>query len=227
MFGERPTFYRKTLGVVAILVAIATATSVWLQIANLTFAGLFDRSHYFSYFTIATTILTVIILLYGGLSSLNSERESTWNTVIHLAVIASSVVAGVMFHLIIARSDSAQTMPIDYDSFPMAMFHTYLPIYLVAEWIINPYRAKIPWFSLAVVTIFPAAWFGFTLFRGYETSWYPYQFLNPQSEAGWAGVATHVASATVVLLGISLFLLLTNRLSHRLKSRSKTLTLTR
>jgi hypothetical protein len=227
MFGERPTFYRKTLGVVAIAIAIVAATAVWLQIADLTYGGLFDGFHYFSYFTIATTILAIIVLLYGGLSALNSERESTWNTVVHQAVIAASIAAGVLFHAIIKRSDGAETIPIDYGSFPMELFHTFLPIYLFLDWLINPYRAKIPWISLAASLAFPAAWLGFTLYRGYETNWYPYQFLNPQSEIGWAGVSTHIAGATVVLFSASLFLLVSNRLGHRLRSSTKTLALTR
>lgn len=227
MFGERPTLYRKTLGVVAIVIAIFAATAVWLQIADLTYSGLFDGSEYFSYFTIATTVLTIVVLLFGGLSALSSEEESTWLTVIHQAVIASSVVAGVMFHLVIGRSDAAISSSVDYGSFPMELFHTYLPIYLIIEWLVNPYRPKAPWSSLIVTTVFPAGWLGFTLTRGHDTSWYPYQFLNPQSEMGWAGVASYSASAAAVLLTVSFFLLASNRLRHRVKTHSRVPTPTR
>ena len=219
MFGERPTFYRKTLGVVAIAVAIASATAVWLQIADLVGQNAFVWAEYFAYFTIVTTILNIIALLFGGFSSLSSERDTTLRTVVRHSLVTYALVSAGVYNLLlrdsVAGSDSYATV----DSWPMQLFHTYVPAYLLLDWLINPYRRKTPWSSMALVFLLPALWLGLALYRGQATGWYPYQFLNPLAEAGWPGVTQYVAVIATAIALIHLLLLGTNRLLHRNSNR--------
>ena len=219
MFGERPTLYRQTLGVVAIAVAIVAATALWLQIADLVGQDAFVWVEYFSYFTIVTTILNIIALLFGGFAALSSERDTILRTVVRHSLVTYALVTAGVYNLLLRDSLASSDSYASVDSWPMQLFHTYVPAYLLIDWLINPYRRRIPWSSMALVFLLPALWLGFTLFRGQATGWYPYRFLNPLADAGWSGVAQYVAVIAIAIAVIHLLLLATNRLLHRRRDR--------
>jgi hypothetical protein len=221
-FGERPTFFRKTLGVLAIVVAIAAATAVFVQILDLMGKNVFVWSEFFSYFTIIVTLLSVVALLFGGVASLQSERDSTAHTLVRQSLVTYAVVSGGVYHLLLSDLTISPDAYVSADSVPMQIFHTYLPLYLLIDWLINPYRQKSPraLSTCSVVVVLPALWLAATLYRGEETGWYPYRFLNPGSEAGWTGVWEHVLVMAVALVVVQLVLLGTNRLLHRSKKQA-------
>ena len=215
MFGERPTLYRKSLGVLAIAVAIGAATAVWVQIADLVGQGAFNWFEYFSYFTIVTTVFNIIALLFAGFASLASERDTVFRTVVRQSLVTYALISAGVYHLLLRDSLAASDVYVSADSGPTQIFHTYVPAYLVIDWLINPYRSRAPWSSMGLVFVLPAMWLGFTLFRGQATGWYPYQFVNPMAEAGWSGVFEHVALLAVMMAIIQLLLLGINRVFFR------------
>lgn len=219
MFGERPTIYRKTLGVLAIAVAIVAATAVWVQIADLVSQGAFVWFEYFSYFTIITTVLNIIALLFGGFAALSSERDTIFRTVVRQSLVTYGLISAGVYHLLLRDGLASQDAYVSADSWPMQIFHTYVPAYLLIDWLINPYRQRTPWSTMIVVFLFPAMWLGFSLYRGQATGWYPYDFLNPVAEPGWSGVIQHVALLALAMGVIHLLLLGINRALHRSKAR--------
>jgi glucan phosphoethanolaminetransferase (alkaline phosphatase superfamily) len=212
MFGERPTLYRKTLGVLAIAVAIAAATAVWVQIADLMSQNGFVWFEYFSYFTIVTTVVNIVALLFGGFAALSSERDTILRTVVRQSLVTYGLISAGVYHLLLRDGLDASDSFVSADSWPMHIFHTVVPAYLVIDWLINPYRRRSPWPSMIVVFILPAMWLGFTLYRGQSTGWYPYDFLNPMTESGWSGVVQYVTVLVVAMGVIHLLLLGSNRL---------------
>jgi hypothetical protein len=214
MFGERPTLYRKTLGVLAIAVAIVAATAVWVQVADLVDQGAFVWFEYFSYFTIVTTILNIVALLFGGFAALSSERDTILRTVVRQSLVAYALVSAGVYHLLLRDQLATSDSYVSVESWPLQIFHTYVPAYLLLDWLINPYRRRSPWSSMVLVFVLPAMWLGFTVYRGQATGWYPYEFLNPMAEAGLTGVTQHVVTLTVAMGIIQLGLLGTNRLLY-------------
>jgi hypothetical protein len=214
-FGERPTLYRKTLGVVAIVVAMVAATALWVQIVDLVRQGAFVWDQYFSYFTILVTVVSIVALLFGGFSSMQTERDGVAHTAIRQSLVTYALITAVVYHFLLRDLTINPDVYVSADSVPMQLFHTYLPLYLLIDWLINPHRQKAPSTSLLWVTLLPALWLGVTLFRGSETGWYPYGFLNPSAEAGWSGVAEHTAVIAVAIVVVQLVLMGTNRLTHR------------
>ncbi len=219
MFGERPTLYRKTLGVLAIAVAIAAATAVWVQIADLLAQDAFVWFEYFSYFTIVTTLLNIVALLFGGFAALSSERDTIFRTVVRHSLVTYSLISAGVYHLLLRDVVATSNPYVSADSWQMQFFHTYVPAYLLIDWLINPYRRRTPWASMIVVFLLPGMWLGFTLYRGHLTGWYPYEFVNPLAEAGWAGVTQHVVALVVIMAAIQLLLLGSNRVFFRKRAR--------
>ena len=217
MFGERPTFYRIALGVVAIAVAVATATAMWVQIAGLVSQDNFTWTEYFSYFTVLTVIANCVVLLYGGFQSFTSERDQVAMTATRHMLVTFAIFAAIIYHLLL-RDATDPTNPFTaWSSLPMQVFHTVLPIYLLLDWVLNPHRAKSPWWTLVGALGFPVMWLGFSLVRGLQTGWYPYEFLNPAGTGGLGQVVTTTLAAGAMLVVVHLALLAINRVWQRMR----------
>jgi hypothetical protein len=69
--------------------------------------------------------------------------------------------------------------------------------------------------------LFPLAWFGYTLAHGYVTGWYPYDFMNPSSEAGWLGVGIFAGGIAVTIVALLLAATLSNLVHVRLRPSAR------
>lgn len=219
IIGERPSLYRKTLGIMAIAVAITASIAIWFQIEELVRAGAFVWHQYFAYFTIITTILNVVALLFGGFGALQSESDGIAHTMIRHSLVSYAILAGLVYHLVLKDMPLPEGSYVAENGLPQQIFHTIVPIYLVVDWLINPHRERVPWVSVPGMTLLPAGWLGFSLYRGETTGWYPYQFMNPATEIGWPGVVTNLSVIAGVLLVSHLLLLAVNRLHLRMRRR--------
>jgi hypothetical protein len=192
---------------------------VWVQVADLVSQGAFVWFEYLSYFTIVTTVLNIIALLFSGFAALSSERDTIFRTVIRQSLVTYALISAGVYHLLLRDSLASPDAYVSADSWPMQIFHTYVPVYLVIDWLINPYRKRSPWSSLILVFVLPAMWFGFTLYRGQATGWYPYEFVNPLTDQGWLGVMQPIAIIALAMLVIQILLLGTNHILFGKKAR--------
>jgi hypothetical protein len=82
-----------------------------------------------------------------------------------------------------------------------AVLHYIGPLFMVADWLLDPPERPVPWRQAALWLLFPVAYCGYSLVRGPTVDWYPYPFLDPR-EHGYAGVAVMslaIAAAFAVL----------------------------
>ena len=58
------------------------------------------------------------------------------------------------------------------------MVHRLIPVVVVADWLLEPARHRLPLWVAGAWLAYPAAWFAFTLVRGAAVDWYPYPFVD-------------------------------------------------
>jgi hypothetical protein len=63
-----------------------------------------------------------------------------------------------------------------------------MPVVLVADWLFDPSRHRLPRWAVLAWLAYPIAWFAYTLVRGEIVDWYPYPFVDV-SKLGYGGVA--------------------------------------
>ncbi|GAB2451406.1 hypothetical protein HD599_002416 [Conyzicola lurida] len=190
---------RRTLGALRIAAATVVLATVVVQIADRLLNDAFDPAEYFSYFTIQSGLITIVVLAVGGALALRLPRDTALYTTVRLATVAYAVVTAGVYNLLLRYVPYEGYQGLQW---PTEVLHVWIPLFVVLDWLLSPGRASLPYSALRVVMAYPVAWLGFTLLRGAVTAVYPYPFLDPAT-AGWGSVAVYIVGLSAFILGIA------------------------
>jgi len=205
---------RRSLGVLNVAFAFATAIALAVNIADRLIQGIFDPTHYFQFFTIQTCIINIVVLLVGGILALTRTNDPRWYTVVRASIVSYAIVVGVIYNVLLAGLDSGDGYVSTF-TFPNDIQHIWGPIFIAVEWLLMPGRARLRWGTLWICAIFPLAWVAASLVRGLVgDGWFPYFFLNP-AEMGVGGVAMYVAAIAAFTLANCAIAIVIGRIQKR------------
>lgn len=197
----------RALGVARIGFATATAVAITYQFASLD-ATLprFSPGNFFSFFTIQSNILAALLLFAAALIR-RGERTALFDGVRGAATLYIAI-TGVVFALLLSGHQEQLDTHIGWVDFTV---HKLLPIVVVADWLIDPPRHRLPIPVAAAWLTYPIAWFGYTLARGASENWYPYPFVDVNT-IGYGGVLWRSAIMLVTFAAAAVaFVLIGNR----------------
>lgn len=176
------------LGVVAL---------VWIPLRNLHETA-FSPGNYFSFFTIQSNVLGVLVLLIGGLRDPHSHR---WE-VLRGASALYLLITGVIYAVLLANIDVMLT-----DRWINDIMHRVMPIVMVADWVLIPARRRLTLTPrlVGLWLIYPLIYGIYTLVRGPIVDWYPYPFIDPRQQ-GYVSLAIGliVLTAVFTLLAVAI-----------------------
>jgi hypothetical protein len=142
----------------------------------------YAKGNFFSFFTIQSNIIAVAALFL--LVLVPSERRLPWFDGVRSAAVLYIAITGVVFALLLAglQEELQTTTPwVDF------VVHKLMPVVLVADWLVEPPRHRLPWWTVLAWLAYPFAWITYTLVRGEIVDWYPYPFVDV-SKLGYGGV---------------------------------------
>ncbi|WP_405165706.1 Pr6Pr family membrane protein [Nocardia sp. NBC_01499] len=170
---------------------------VWIPLREM-HAAAFSTGNYFSYFTIQSNVLGVLVLLIGGLWDPHSHR---WE-VLRGASALYLLITGVVYAVLLANIDVMLT-----DRWINDILHRVLPIVMVADWVLIPARQRVSLSPrlVGLWLIYPLIYGIYTLIRGPIVDWYPYPFLDPRQQ-GYVSLAIGliVLSGVFTLLAVAI-----------------------
>jgi hypothetical protein len=187
-----------------------------VRVARLAFAG-FDIAamcvavnattgslvNFFSFFTIESNLLAIVVLLVGGAVDPQSQR---WAYVRGGATLYM-VITGIIYAALLANQEVGLTA-----AWVDSAMHQVTPAVLLADWVCFPpwpratYRAALAWLA------FPLVYLAYSLSRGAAVDWYPYPFLDPRRPGGYGRVA---AFAVVLALVMALVAVAVNAVGRK------------
>ena len=163
----------------------------------------FSHGNFFSFFTIQSNLLAVATLVASAV--VRGRMRTRLFDAIRGAVTLYIAITGVVFALLLAGRQEDLDTHIPWVDF---VVHDLIPVVLVADWLIDPPRHRIPLRVALSWLAYPLAWFGYTLVRGASTGWYPYPFVDVD-RIGYGGVLWRsavmlvaFAAAAVVIAGV-------------------------
>ena len=192
------TTARRASGVLRLLAAATLLIALVSQIVEKVVNDDMVPGEYFSYFTIQSAMITIVVLAVGGVLALRSTTDTVLYTTIRVSVLAYAVVtAGVYNALLRGIPDEGYVTA----AWPGEIMHVWIPLFVVLDWFLSPGRPALRWTALRIVVIYPLVWVAFTLVRGGLTGWFPYPFL--EFSTGFVSVALYIVAIAAFIIGIA------------------------
>jgi hypothetical protein len=203
---------RKVVGAVRLLAAFGLLVTLVIQVADRVVNNAFDPWEYFSYFTIETSLMNIVVFVAGGVLALRMPRDTALFTTVRMATLTYAIVTAGVYNVLLrsVHHDGFQGL-----GWPNEVIHVWIPLLIVLDWLISPGRPALGWRALRVVMIYPVAWLAYSLVRGAVSNGiYPYPFLDPAT-AGWGSVIGYIVALSCVLVGLGALAVLYSRRVER------------
>ncbi len=155
----------------------------------------FQKANFFSFFTIQSNVLGAAALF--ALVLVPRARRSSLFDGARTAAVLYMAITGVVFALLLSGLQEELQTTIPWVDF---VVHKLMPIVLVADWLLDPPRHRLPRWTVLAWLSYPLAWLGYTLARGEAVSWYPYPFVDV-TKLGYDGV---LSRSVVLAVGFAL-----------------------
>ena len=210
---ERPTLFRRVVGVLRILLAVLVLAAIVTQITDQLLNNAFDAAGYFGFFTIQSSLMNVVVLFVGGVLALRLPAEPELLARVRMATLSYAVITGVVYNLLL------RNLPPDGSfvgiSWPNEVLHVWAPTLILLDWLFAPGRPALAWKAIWFALIYPLTWLAYALLRGTFTDWWTYPFLNPNEPGGWLSVLLYIVVIAGVIVGISAAAIGLSRIGRR------------
>lgn len=177
------TLYRLTFALLG-LIAIVT------EIVALHNRNVFDPANFFSYFTIESNLLAVVMFTIFAFSYKFNALTINKLYIFKGAVTLYMLMTGIIFALLLAPIEDAILTAVPWDNI---VLHYIIPIAAFIDWICLQPKVTMSFRQSLMWLAFPAIYVAYSLIRGFNTGWYPYPFLNADKN-GYA--------QTLILIGV-------------------------
>ncbi|MFE3752990.1 Pr6Pr family membrane protein [Nocardia tengchongensis] len=188
--GGTPAWIRVLRIAFAILGLVALA---WIPLRNLGNPN-YSFVNFFSYFTIQSNILGLIVLVVGGLKDPAGRR---WQVLRGAATLYLTITL-IIYAVLLADIDVQLTERWINDT-----LHRVIPIVLIADWLLVAAALKPTVKLILGWLIYPLAYGAYTLVRGPFADWYPYPFIDPREQGyGALTIGLVVMAVVFAILGV-------------------------
>lgn len=184
--AQRAAWWHRGVRLLFAVYGVAAVATIPLR--NLGDAA-FSVANYFSYFTVLSNVLAIVVLTVGGLLDPISPQWRWFRGAVTLYMIITAIVYAVL----LAGID----VMLNDDWINLAM-HRALPLVLLIDWICTGPRAAFRWRASLAWLVFPLVYSVYTLVRGPFVGWYPYPFLDPGTD-GWPALIEGVLVLSVAM----------------------------
>jgi hypothetical protein len=165
----------------------------------------FSVANYFSYFTVLSNVMTVVVLAIGGLLD---PKARNWQ-LFRGAVTLYMVITGIIYAVLLSNIDVGVAGDWTND-----VVHRIMPVVILIDWIVVPSRTRITESQSLIWLTFPLVYGVYSLVRGPIVDWYPYPFLDPRTQ-GYPAMIVGVLVLTVAFVLMALAVNAVGRLGSR------------
>ena len=189
---------RRAVGILRLAAGLTLVVALTFQIIEKVVNNDMVPGEYFSYFTIESSMIAVVVLIAGGVLALRLPVDTVMYTTVRMSAFAYSVVTAVVYNVLLRGIPEQGFIE---SKWPGELMHVWIPLFIALDWLISPGRPALRWTGLRYVVIFPLTWLAFTMLRGAATGWFPYPFLEPST--GWLSISVYVVGISVFIVGLA------------------------
>ena len=207
-FVGGPSKSLRYVGALRLIASTLVLASIATQVIDESIHNDFVAVEYYSYFTIQSSLINIVILALSGLVAVRLRAESTLLGVLRASVVSYAVVTAVVYNVLLRGLPDEGYVGIQW---PNEVIHVWVPLFLLLDWLFSPSRPVLRMRDVRIVVIYPVAWLAFTIVRGLLDGWFPYPFLEPNGPDGWGGVLVYVLGIAAFIIAIAVGLIAISR----------------
>lgn len=156
-----------------------------------------DLVNFFSFFTIESNLLSVILLFALALAT--PKKVKGKYDFIRGGITLYMTMTGIIYILLL--SDTASIL----EPWVNIILHYIMPFAMLLLWVLVPPHKAIPYSKALYWLVYPILYLIYSLIRGAYVNWYPYPFIDPTTN-GWPSVIiTSIVIALSVLVVAKIF----------------------
>lgn len=202
---------RRAFGVARI---IAACTGVAALVGDINFTigtGPFAIANFFSYFTVQSMMLAVVVFAFGAVNALREPEDTILLDRVRVLATTYVTVSGLVFAVILVEG-SLRGVPV-WAPWSSQLLHFVLPAYALLDWFLAPGKI-VPWTTIPWALAFPVVWVSYTMVRGAGAYWYPYFFLDPALVQVPFELGLYLLVIVVIFSGVVALLIAISRRHH-------------
>ncbi len=181
--------------------ALLGLNAIITEIVTIRARGVFIPANFFSFFTIQTNLIVLIVFLLSAVMVARGESRR-WVDILRAMATVYILVVGVGFAVLLSGLEGVALTAVPWDNI---VLHYLIPVAVIVDFMVDRPLQKIGFKTGLLWIIYPIAYVGYSLIRGARIGWYPYPFLNP--DTGLDNVTVTVLG--LVVLGLLLIMLIT------------------
>ncbi|RZS57621.1 hypothetical protein EV141_1335 [Microcella putealis] len=172
-------------------------------------SGGIDLGNYLGQFTILSVAFTSILMLLGA------ARGRDGRAGVHLRAMAVTGlgVAAVLHATLLGGTAGPSGELVNQ------LLHTVFPLLALMEWALVRSSRSVRWVTPLMGLAFPVVFLAGTLVRGALVDWYPYEFVDPGAQGGYAGLVGSLAIVLVAFLTVGAVVAVIGMLRDRVRAR--------
>ncbi|OXE35045.1 MAG: hypothetical protein CGW95_16295 [Phenylobacterium zucineum] len=209
----------RLIGLLRLVASIAAFGTIYWQVSDRITHDLFRAGEYWLYFSIDTTVLAGIVLGWSAISTLRGRPESRVLTLARLTLVATDSIVGIVYNLLLrGGAPDARDVGYDWPVVPNELMHVWIPVFVVLDFLFVSYGGQLKIQAATWMLVYPLSWLGMTMAHGLASGWWPYWFLDPTGDGGWATVGEYIGIIIVLGVGLAAGMLALSRSTAKLKT---------
>lgn len=201
-------------GLANLFMSVVVARAVQGLIEFRVETGVFDPTKDFMYFTIQVSIASVFVFALGAYIGLFRRVDPYWYSMLRASLVPWALITAAVYNVLLRPEPMFGTLW-EMIRRPNELVHLWIPLFIAAEWLFQPGRARITFRVLTLATTYPWAYVIVCMVRGEVDGWYPYPFLAPDGPLGWTGPIEFMLAATLFIVIVSVTTVIISRVIRR------------
>jgi len=186
---------KRAMTLVRVLAAALIVAAVINDLRDAIIGGTFNFFNFFGYFTIQTNLIAATTLVIAA--RFTGLARPQWVEYLRAFAATYLVIVVTVYWMLLAPTADNRW------EWSNLVLHGLSCLVLVADWLLEGPRARLPLRHVGLVLVYPVVWLIVVLIRGATDGWFPYPFLDPAK--GYASIAVVIAGifvAGIVLGGV-------------------------
>ena len=177
--------------------ALLGFSAIVTEIATIAARGRFNPANFFSFFTIETNLLVIVVLLLSAIAVAMGKNGKL--DALRGATTVYILIVGIGFSVLLAGIEDTTLTAVPWDN---TVLHYIIPVAVLVDFVIDRPKRKLLFKASLLWLLFPIIYVAYSLIRGALVGWYPYPFLDPGAK-GYGAVAFTVLGLLVLALGLT------------------------